>query len=476
MDGARHPAVTMRMARRMKQTMVTVTLGLGCAAIMVSLAAGAPREAEPLRLSDGPHLFLDDTLIARQDNLVRTIHQPERLPEPVVTGPEDKCFQPYMTILRDPGTGRFRIWYGVPENAGQSHVGYMESGDGIHWVRPHRVLDDPAPIQFGVSIIDEGEGYGDPSARFKYGWWHGGGLRVAASPDGLVWTPMAPGVVLPHNHDINSIFRDPIRNRYIAMVSSYTTGDKWAGNRRVTMTSVSDDLIHWREPWYVFTPDERDEGETQFYCMAGILARGDLLIGMLKVLRDDLPADPGGPVAGIGYTVLAWSRDGEHWQRDREPFMDRSPEPGTWDHAMTWADCQLVVGDETYIYYGGYARGHKIERFTERQIGLARMPRDRYVSRDAGEARGTLRTPLVTIRASSMTVNADVDGELRVRLLDASGAPVPGLGWDDCRPIRGDSLAHSVSWAKPLASVRGRPVQVEFALRRGRLYGFELGE
>lgn len=37
---------------------------------------------------------------------------------------------------------------------------------------------------------------------------------------------------------------------------------------------------------------------------------------------------------------------------------------------MTWADCQLVVGDEMFIYYGGYARGHKVERFTERQIGL----------------------------------------------------------------------------------------------------------
>jgi hypothetical protein len=240
------------------------------------------------------------------------------------------------------------------------------------------------------------------------------------------------------------------------------------------MSSVSDDLIHWRDPWFIFTPDEKDEGETQFYCMDGVIARGDLLLGTLKVLRDDLPADPGGPVAGTGYTVLAWSRDGEHWTRDREPLLDRNPTPGTWDHAMTWGDEQLVVGDETWIYYGGYARGHKIERFTERQIGLARMPRDRYVAREAGETRGTLRTPLVVPNATYMTVNARVDGELRARLLDPSGRPLSGFGWDDCQPIRGDSVAHPVAWKGRLASIAGRPVVIEFALRKAALYGFEL--
>lgn len=435
------------------------------------LAADA---AEPIVLRPGPQLFLDDYLIARQEGIERVINQPERLPEPVVTGPEDKCFQPYLTVLRDPASGRFRIWYGVPEHSSQSHLGYMESEDGVHWLRPHRVLDDPGPIQFGVSILDEGPGYADPARGYKYGWWWGGGLNVAASPDGLHWTPLAEGPVLRHNHDINCIFRDPIRGRYIALVSSYTEGPTWTGHRRVTMTSVSDDLLHWREPWLLFAPDDQDEGETQFYCMAGLIARGDLLVGLLKVLRDDLPADEGGPVAGIGYTVLAWSRDGEHWQRDRRPFLPRNPQPGTWDHAMTWGDCQLLVGDETFIYYGGYARGHKTERFTERQIGLARMPRDRYVAREAGVTRGVLRTKPVRLEGRGMTVNAAVGVYLRVRVLDERGEPVPGFGWDDCRPVEGDGVALPVRWARELSQIAGRTVQFEFALRDARLYAFDL--
>ena len=81
------------------------------------------------------------------------------IPNPLVTGKEDGCFQPYLTVLRDPQTGRFRLWYGVHTadfNPSRSHLGYMESADGIRWIRPHRVLADPAPIQFGVSVLDVG--------------------------------------------------------------------------------------------------------------------------------------------------------------------------------------------------------------------------------------------------------------------------------------------------------------------------------
>jgi hypothetical protein len=241
------------------------------------------------------------------------------------------------------------------------------------------------------------------------------------------------------------------------------------------MQSVSDDLVHWKEPWYVVTPDARDQGETQFYCMAGLLARGDLLVGTLKVLRDDLPADAGGPVAGIGYTVLAWSRDGEHWTRDREPFLERDPQPGAWDHAMAWIDCQLPVGDQVYCYYGGYARGHKVERFTERQIGLVALPRDRYAARVAGATPGTLRTPLVTLAGRALTLNvAAAGGEARAQLLDAAGAPLPGFALADCEPITVDSLAAPLRWKGAPALPAGRPLRLEFSLRNARLYAFDL--
>jgi len=104
------------------------------------------------------------------------------------------------------------------------------------------------------------------------------------------------------------------------------------------------------------------------------------------------------------------------------------------------------------------------------------MKRDRYVSRDADASGGSLLTPLVVLFGSRMTVNAEVRGELRVRLLDGTGKPIPGFDADDCKPIRGDSLAHPVEWKTSLAALRGKPVQMEFILRDARLYAFELRE
>ncbi len=447
--------------------------------------ATAKTPTTAIRLGPGPHLFLDEFLIESSSNVTRRINMPNRepaIPNPLVTGKEDGCFQPYLTVLRDPQSSRFRLWYGVHTadfNTSRSRLGYLESEDGIQWIRPHRVLLDPAPIQFGVSVLDEGSDCPNPAQRFKYGWYYGGGLRVAASSDGLSWKALSPEIVLAHNHDINSLFWDPLRKTYVATVSCYVTGPAWSGRRRVTQQSTSTDLLHWREPWFVLTPDDRfDEGETQFYAMDGYLRRGGLLIGMVKILRDDLKADspPEPPEAyGIGYTTLAWSRDGEHWVRDRETFFDRSPEKGAWDHAHAWIDEQVPVGNEVYLYYGGYQRGHKVNRFEERQIGLVRMKRDRYVARAAGASGGSLTTPLLVLNADTMTLNADAqEGEVRVQVLAADGLPVPGFTKTDCEAIRGDVLAAPVRWRQPVSVLTGRPVRLEFFLKNARLFAFEL--
>lgn len=450
-------------------------------------AASPTATARAIHLGSGPHFFLDEVLIERSSNVLRRVNPPVRdpaIPNPLVTGREDGCFQPYLTVLRDSQTSRFRLWYGAHTadfNPNRSHLGYLESADGVHWLRPHRVLADPGPIQFGVSVLDQGPAGADPALRFKYGWYHGTGLRVAASPDGLTWKALAAEVVLPHNHDINSLFWDPLRNRYVATISCYVTGPSWSGQRRVTQQSTSTNLLQWSEPWFVLTPDDRfDEGQTQFYAMDGYLRRGDLIIGMVKVLRDDLKADtpPDPPDAyGIGYTALAWSHDGVHWVRDREPFFDRARQQGAWDHAHAWIDEQVPVGDEVRLYYAGYQRGHKVNRFEERQIGLVKMKRDRYVAREAGPEGGSFRTPLLLLApdARTMTLNVDARGsEVRVQVLSPEDQPLAGFSQSDCEAIRGDVLAAPVRWARPLADLAGQPVKVEFCLKNARVFAFEL--
>lgn len=459
-------------------------------AFILLVCSGPAGAAEPQRWTPGPYLLLDDGLIAEQDGLKREVGCPSRLADPIVTGYEDGCFQPYVTVLRDPATKRFRMWYGVPatpQNAVATRLAHMESDDGIHWQRPHRLCDSP-PIQFGTSIIDGGPDVADPAKRFKFAWWKDGGLRIATSADGFTWKSISDQPVVMTNHDITGIDWDPIRGRYMALLSIVPSDGPYK-NLRIPHQSVSGDLLNWRPIWPIVTPDpdaEIEKGETQFYGMSAVLPRGNLLVSLVKVLRDDLNCEPGKTAkelhdtrsfAGLGYTVVAWSRDGETWKRETQPFLDRNSRPGTWDRAMAWADDQMIVGDYTYIYYGGYRWGHKAERFTERQIGFAQMPRDRYVGYTAGDTAGRLRTNACPSGPLRVTVNARIDngrGELKVRVVDESGKALPGFDWDDCDLVRGDRVDHLVAWKGGTAVRSDKPVALEFRLNYGTLFSFEL--
>src|SRR5262245_48038419 len=98
-----------------RRDMLRRGLAGGAAAICTGLFDPARAQGSATRrvlnLAPGVYLMLDDHLIAQQRNLKRTIHSPRRLPRPILTGKEDKCFQPYISVLRDPQTRRFRMWY-----------------------------------------------------------------------------------------------------------------------------------------------------------------------------------------------------------------------------------------------------------------------------------------------------------------------------------------------------------------------------
>ena len=451
----------------------------------------------------GPHLFIDEYLIAETENLVRVVHQPEKLPRPVLAKAESWHQQPlfFLKVMRDPGGNLFRMWYNV-KNPGR-HPGvcfaYAESEDGIHWRRPNlglikvdgstdNNLIEAAFGNFGLFLVDDGPNCPDPARRYKmahYGFETnnlGPGLNVLFSADGRRFKEYEKNPVIPAARDGKNIISDIIDGCWDPLRSQYLIGCKIEadgypgkphyhreGFRRIVGMSVSKDFINWRMPWRIVTPDPNN-GIEEFYGMQP-LVRGNLYLGFLRVLRDDLPADPGGPAMGVGWTELITSRDGERWTRHQQPFLDRNAKPGTWDHAFAWIGDCVTVGQQEYIYYGGYSSGHKIG---DRQIGLARLRKNGFVSYDADANRGYLRTPLLNLDAARMTVNAKVEGELWVRVLDETDKPIPGFDWVDGQPIRGDSVSHPVQWKASLERLKGGSVRLEFSLREAELYGFDL--
>ncbi len=222
------------------------------------------------------------------------------------------------------------------------------------------------------------------------------------------------------------------------------------------------------------------------------------MIAFLRVLRDDLSPEGVPPEAvannaggkaerqgdggvgrgsGIGYTVLAWTRDGETWHRDHhtDKFFEPDPRAGTWDHAMSWGGSSVAVGDDVYLYYAGYRWGHKHRRSVDRQFGVVKVQRDQFVARQAGDQGGTTITPLIMLDADALTLNADAQrGEVRVQITDVDGKPISDFSSADCRPIASDSLAAPVEWKGQLSTIRGRPVRLEFSLKNARLFAFDV--
>ena len=471
---------------------------VGCVATRGAATGRSEPAAQPVEIGVGPQLFLDDYLIDRLEGLERRAESPERLEGPVLDSKTFGCTQPYVSVTHDRERHRFRLWY----NHGPA-VWHAESEDGVRWANPRVAWD--LPRSYGASLVDDGERARDPERRYKLANWQAtraredrpgddGGMYVGFSPDGFRWTADERNPVLrtwpegydkPTRHgvgDIVDVYYDPLSRHYGAAVKvhavpedGYAPGPRAGkGIRRLVGLSTSPDFLHWERPRRIFAPDERDDGLLEFYGMGAVHLRGSLRIGLVRVLRDDLSCDPGGPKDGIGYSVLATSRDGINWQRRREPFLDRNPARGSWDHAMTWIGAAVPVGDEVFFYYGGYARGHKVGPATERQIGLARMKRDRYLGLAPSNDEGRLVTRPFVVPGGRLTVNARATrGAVFVRLLDPAGKPLDDLGAAEARPLDGDVLAGEVRWQGSLERLRGKPVRLEFRLQRAAMFGFE---
>lgn len=475
-----------------------------------SAAANLPAVeiAARYRLKPGPHLFLDNHLVAESSDVKRVVVQPERsLKAPVVTSAkEHDNWQPWLTVLHDPNAPadkRFRMWYNAPadaELAWLSKVAYLESADGIAWPGPFKHLDVTDTVLFGDCVLDDRAPNVPPQERFKilfFGFGTPIGPRVAFSADGLKWERRRgeddPILKVAQGNDSWHTGYDPIRGRYFLICKELrehtwtnAEGKKLTQSIRLYAISFSKDFKKWTPPKLILAPDEKDPGITQWYGVVGFQVRGDLIVAFLQVLRDDLTTEGapkeaiaanGGRAAGMGYTVLAWTRDGETWQRDRhtDPFLQPDPKVGSWDHAMAWVSSAVPVGEEVFLYYGGYRWGHKYLKGDDRQVGLVKIKRDRYVARRAGDAAGKVRTPVVSLDGGKMTLNADASaGEIRVQICDAKGMPLPGYTFADCTPIKGDSLNAAVQWKGSLASIKGQPVRLEFSIRNASLFAFDL--
>ncbi len=447
----------------------------------------------------GRQLFVDDFLI-EQTTLARTFHRPRYAADNPVLKPdrpwEMANGKPYAMpfsdgVWWDPRDRCFKLWY----YAGSSATCYATSADGIHWNKP------PLDVEPGTNVVfrgwrDSSTVWLDPepreaSERFKMAVYQGN-FALYRSADGIHWTKAADGA---KTGDRSTFFYNPFRERWVFSIRS---NSRWGRSRRYWETTdffafadtpeVKSETVAWVASDSADPPRDDLRARPQLYNL-DCVAYESVLLGLFSIWRGDYrnPAtDEARRLLELGRpkqnsVCVGFSRDGFHWDRpDRQPFLPTSEQMGDWNwgNVQSTVPCCLVVGDELWFYVSGRAG----KSFPGAQhldsgasLGLARLRRDGFVSRDADADGGTLTTRPIRFHGRHLFVNLDApEGELRVEVLDSAGQPLPPFDRRRCPAIRGDSTRQRVVWdeAPDLSAVAGQPVRLRFHLTAGKLYSF----
>jgi hypothetical protein len=458
----------------------------------------------PIDIGVGRQLFVDDFLI-EESSLYRTFHSAsyyERNPILSPVRPYER-YDPYAEITNtapspssmpfsdgvfyDDRERVFKMWY----MAGyQVHTALAVSSDGVAWERPNLDVVRGTNIVFSkrrdsntVWIDHEAS---NPDERYKMAVFLIGGraLRLYTSPDGVHWRELhAPGFA----GDRSTFFRNPFRkvwgfslrgedvsglNRYRRYVESADfSSTRWQPQDAVLWTGA--DSLDALRP---------DIGSPPELYNLDVVAYESVLLGLFTMYRGER-TDREKP----NDICIGFSRDGFHWARLwREPFISVSDQQGDWN----WANVQsagggcLVVGDRLFFYVSGRTGVPGTSLPGTCSTGLATLRRDGFASvtdqwptgvpRERSSAPGVLTTRVLRFSGGHVFVNADVEGELRVELLDAAGRTIAPFSSDAAVPVTGDSTRHRVVWrgAPSLERLAGEHVRFRFHLSRARLFSF----
>jgi hypothetical protein len=65
-------------------------------------------------------------------------------------------------------------------------------------------------------------------------------------------------------------------------------------------------------------------------------------------------------------------------------------------------------------------------------------------------------------------------GSIGIEIQDAAGKPLPGFTLADCKPLSGDSIEQTVTWAGgSVANLSGIPVRLRFVMQDADVYSIK---
>lgn len=475
------------------------------------LAAGLLASPPPLSAADAVvdigdrrELFVDHLLIEKLENTRLKLHTPTLLKKVEKPRP----FGHYATVLKDPHTRLFRLYYRgdkIPgahwrDGWGRYHENevtlYAESKNGYDWTEPDLGLYDIPSMPKGNVVLDVREDTflvnhnftpfvdtreGVPEAeRYKavgggryppesWGNWktdderaklrekYGvGGLYIFASPDGLNWKRLKDEPILDEtigNFDSQNVaFWSEAEQQYVCYY-------RWSGGGlRGIRRSTSRDFLEWTEP---VDMEANQPGEHLYTSGTQPYFRAPHLY---IALPTRFQVDRG----SITDVVFMSTRPGatRYDRTFKEAFIRPGLGPGGWGNRSNYIAWGVVPtsGKEMSMYmYGG---GHYVLRT------------DGFISVHAGYEEGTFLTKPFTFAGSELEINYSTSaaGIIRVQIEDAAtGEPCAGFSLEDSRRIYGDEIERVLKWGDTtdVSSLAGKPVRLRFVMNEADLYSIK---
>ncbi len=497
----------------------TTTVFLLAVVIGVSATVGQDVPSHPSYFDETQAVTLfafDDVSIPFTQNLKLKMRPPERhSANPVVQrGPDGSCdswaVQFYGSVIRDPNSGRFRMWYvavSKEERLNSStprsmpwRVAYAESDDGIKWNKPNLGLVesrgstdnnlvklDPHIGVLNLKVLYEPDDP-NPAHRYKMGahvWFPKNDVRLGTlapyvSADGLTWNLLANAV--PINAEM------PETDTVIPPLHFEPAGGvyKWDGlyhisgqnaivaarpyHGRVSRTFVSPDFANWsqssaiqfvRSPQHRLLGPGRSRVGEQTHEGISVWNRGNVLVGISGMWHGtpewkDLTID-------LGFVM---SNDGVHFREalHEHVFLKRGRD-GEWDQGgLLQAQGFENVADKTRIYYGAWDPRAWQGSPPRGGVGIATLPRDRFAAFVVDETTkgiGDYQMPetvsefitsgidLKDKGVHQFYINADGLSEnaaLQIELMSHTMTPIKALSGDNAAIVRDSGFQTPIAW------------------------------
>ena len=463
---------------------------------------------EIVDIAIGRQLFVDDFLI-ENTTLDRKMHYPEYSSSNPVLFPNkrwetvgntsDMFAAPFSDgIWYDELKNKFCMWYeaggGAYSVKNYGVTCYAESSDGISWdkltdlgivsgtnIVNYQSIRDASTIWLDKQETDKQKRYkmfqverNQATNEWRY--------HYKVSSDGVNWLEESNSNRI---EDRSTVFYNPFRaiwsfsmrfnyrlnsNELIRCRLYAEEADPQIG---ITHAKASKELF-WFGPW----PGELHHPQYSEIRPAiynhDAIAYESLMLGLFSIWQgpDNEVTEADGTIKR-NQIMLGYSRDGYHWWReDMMPFLPVDETEGAWNYGnlQSVAGVPLIVDDKLYFYLSGRKMNGKAQITS---TGLATLRRDGFASMGTS-GNGVLSTQKLKFDGAYFFVNADVQGSLKVELLDENGRVLSGYSKEDCIVYKGDNCKFNIQWKNEptLSKLKDKIIKIKFYLEQGELYAF----